>query len=184
MIQYSWVSPTLNDLEPLRILTESNCADEITSIWTIDEIAFYRNMTLAIVNQHYTPGYELLQIAKDQSGTIIAYTWARANERMPWSDESMVAIRMAHVDLQLNPRLKLRLLSDMLHIWETFARQAGAVIISSCSMRREQEAYLRLHQRHGYEIRGSYAYKRVNTTQATPANSLSPDLKDAKASGS
>jgi hypothetical protein len=162
MIQYSWAPPSLNDLQAIRISTESNCADEITSIWTIDEIAFYRNMTLAIVNQHYTPNHELLQVARDNAGTIIAYTWARANERMPWSDESMVVIRMAHVDLRLSPRVRLRLLSDMLHIWETFARQAGAVIISSCSMRREQDAYLRLHQRHGYEIRGSYAYKKLS----------------------
>ena len=162
MIQYSWVSPTLHDLQPLRVSTELNCADEITSIWTIDEVAFYRNMTLAIVNQHYGPNNELLQIAKDTQGNIIAYTWARANERMPWSDEQMVVIRMAHVDLNLSPRVRLRLLSDMLQIWEAFARQAGAVIISSCSMRREQDAYLKLHKKHGYEIRGSYAYKKLS----------------------
>ena len=37
-------------------------------------------------------------------------------------------------------------------------------------MRKDQDAFLKMHAKRGYDVRGSFAYKLLNLTQATPAN--------------
>jgi hypothetical protein len=68
---------------------------------------------------------------------------------------------MAHVDLSLPPRMRVKLVKDMMEHWERLANFAGNNIICSTTMRHEQDAFLRLHERNGYSVRGSYAYKRL-----------------------
>jgi hypothetical protein len=68
---------------------------------------------------------------------------------------------MAHVDLSLSSKQRIRLVQDMLTIWENFANFAKVPIICSTTMRKDQNAFLKLHQRNGYDVRGSYAYKKL-----------------------
>ena len=75
----------------------------------------------------------------------------------------MVCIRMAHVALDLSAKTRVRLITDMMELWERFAQFANMPIICSTTMRRDQDAFLKLHSRNGYDVRGSYAYKRLST---------------------
>jgi len=170
MIEYSWRNATGNDVQDIVRMAESHFQTEIDTIFTPDPVAYSRNITLAVVNQFYLPTTELLSVARSTEGRLLAYTWARNNERAAWSDDNMIVIRMAHVSLDLSARDRIRLITDMLTLWENFARFSNTSIICSTTMRRDQDAFLKLHARNGYDIRGSYAYKRLTTTQATPAN--------------
>jgi hypothetical protein len=134
---------------------------EIDTIFTPDPVAYSRNITLAVVNQFYLPMTELVSVAVTDSGELLAYTWARRNERAPWSDDEMVVVRMAHLNLALSARLRVRLVNDMIDLWETFAAASGVPIICSTTMRGDQSAFLRIHARRGYDVRGSYAYRRL-----------------------
>jgi hypothetical protein len=127
-------------------------------------VAYSRNITLAIVNQFFLPGTSLVSVARNDSGQIIAYTYVKANDKTYWSDEPMVSVCMAHVDLTLSARTRVRLVKDMLELWERFAQLSGNKLICSTTMRRDQTAFLRLHQDRGYTVRGSFAYKRVSAT--------------------
>ncbi len=49
----------------------------------------------------------------------------------------------------------------MFTLWENFARLAGTPIVCSTTMRRDQDGFLKLHAKNGYDVRGSYAYKRL-----------------------
>ena len=170
MIEYSWRNATGNDVQDIVRMAESHFQTEIDTIFTPDPVAYSRNITLAVVNQFYLPTTELLSVARSADNQLLAYTWARNNERAAWSDDNMIVIRMAHVSLDLSARDRIRLITDMLTLWENFARFSNTSIICSTTMRRDQDAFLKLHARNGYDIRGSYAYKRLTTTQATPAN--------------
>jgi len=162
MIQYSWTPAAGNDVPEIVQMAESHFQTEIDTVFKPDPVAYSRNITFAVVNQFYLPGSELLYIARDASGKLVAYTWAKSNERAAWSDDSMVVIRMAHVDLCLSARDRLRLISDMMTIWEQFARSTNTPIICSTTMRKDQDAFLKLHARNGYDVRGSYAYKKLS----------------------
>jgi hypothetical protein len=49
----------------------------------------------------------------------------------------------------------------MIDLWEAFAAAAGVGIICSTTMRADPAAFLRIHSRRGYDVRGSYAYKKL-----------------------
>jgi hypothetical protein len=162
MIQYSWTPAAGNDVPEIVQMAQSHFQTEIDTVFQPDPVAYSRNITFAVVNQFYLPGSELIYIARDASGKLVAYTWAKSNERAAWSDDNMITIRMAHVDLSLSARDRLRLISDMMTIWEQFARSTNTPIICSTTMRKDQDAFLRLHARNGYDVRGSYAYKKLS----------------------
>jgi hypothetical protein len=176
-MQYTWRPATGDDVGDIVAMAQSHFQTEIDSIFTPEPTALARNMTFAVVTQFFNPTSELVSVARDQDHRLVAYTWAKAFQRAPWSDDNMVNICMAHVDLTLSARLRLALITDMLTIWDQFAVYCQHPVICSTTMRDDQKAFLRLHERHGYSVRGSYAYKRINpaTTQARPANSVNPD---------
>ena len=169
-MHYNWYPTTGVDIPYMVELTKRNFEVEIDNIFTPDEVALSRNLTLATVKQFFMPNDELLRIAKDSENKILGYTWAVRNDRAPWSDDEMVSIKLAHLELNLSIRSKVKLVTDMINIWENFAKNINVSIICSTTMRKDQHGFLKLHQKHGYDVRGSYAYKRLNTTQATPAN--------------
>ena len=135
---------------------------EIDAIFTPDPVAYSRNVTLAIIRQFYGPSSELFSVAIDDEDRVIAYTWAGRNERAPWSDNEMVVVRMAHVDLSLPSRVRIRLVNDMIDLWEQWALLCQVPIVCSSTVRSDQGAFLRLHEKRGYDVRGSYCYKRLD----------------------
>jgi hypothetical protein len=145
---------------------------EVQDVWTIDEIAFSHNITLAIVNQFFSPTTELFSVATDSNNNIVAYTWAKKGEKMAWSNEEMLSIKFAHLKIDLSNRDKISLIKDMLDIWESFAKLAQVNIICSTTMRETQSTFLKLHERKGYIVRGSAAYKRLPTRQVPSRDSL------------
>lgn len=162
MINYTWRPAIGTDVSHIVNMAESHFQLEIDNIFTPDPVAYSRNLTIAIINQFYLPTTELVSVATDENNKLLAYTWAKSNERSPWSDDNMVVIRMAHVDLTLPSKTKIRLVQDMLNIWENFAKFAQVPIICSTTMRKDQNAFLKLHEHKGYDVRGSYAYKKIS----------------------
>jgi hypothetical protein len=162
-MNYTWQPATGTDISNIVQMAESHFQTEIDQIFTPEPIVYSRNLTLAVVNQYYQPGTDLVSVARDSTGQLLAYTWARRGERACWSDDEMVVVRMAHVDLQLSARLRVKLVSDMMDQWERFTVYCGVPILCSTTMRADQLGFLRLHERRGYSVRGSFAYKKVNT---------------------
>ena len=174
-MNWCWTSTTGTDVPDIVRMAQDHFEREIDLIFTPDPIAYARNLMIATVQQFYNPRSELLRVARENStGRLLAYTWARRGDRAPWSDDEMVSVRMAHVDMSLPVRQRLRLVTGMVLLWETWARECGVNIVCSTTMRRDTDGFLELHRKLGYDVRGSYAYKRLSNTQATPANSLNP----------
>lgn len=161
MHNYTWLPATGLDVTSIVAMAETHFQTEIDNIFKPEPFVYSRNITLAVVNQFYNPLSTLLSVAKTND-KLIAYTWASSIETAAWSDDKMVVIRMAHIDLTLSPRLRIKLINDMLDLWEGFALTANVPIICSTTMRKDQDTFLKLHAKKGYDVRGSYAYKRVS----------------------
>lgn len=162
---YNWQPATGNDVNDIVKMAQTHFQQEIDLIFTPDPVAYSRNITFAVVNQFYLPTTELLSVAKNDSGDLMAYTWAKSNERAAWSDDRMVVVRMAHVALELSARKRIQLINDMFVLWEQFAVYSQTPIICSTTMRKDQDTFLKMHSRQGYDVRGSYAYKRLTKVQ-------------------
>jgi hypothetical protein len=159
-LTYTWRPATGQDVAAIVAMAVHDFQSEIDTIFEPEPITYSRNITLAVVNQFYAPNDHLIQVAY-HADRLLAYTWAVRNERAPWSDNEMVVVRMAHVDMALPPRVRIRLVTDMIDLWEAFACRAGVPIICSTTMRGDQAGFLRIHAGRGYDVRGSYAYRRL-----------------------
>ena len=161
-MKYTWHPASGTDIPPIVTIAQTHFQTEIDDIFTPDPIAYSRNVATAVVNQFYTPGSELLTVAKNNdSGVILAYLWTIRNQRAPWSDEEMSMTRMIHLDMTLPARTRVALVRDMILIQETWCRAYGIGIVCSTTMRHEQAGFLELHRRAGYSVRGSYCYRRL-----------------------
>ena len=161
-MQWTWESTTGMDVPHMVEMAEKHIETEIDQIFRPDPVAYARNLTLATVQQFYNSRMELLKVAKEQeTDRILAYTWAVRGERTAWSDDEMICAKMAHVDLSLPVRQRLRLITGMVLQWETWARECGVPVVCSTTMRRDQAGFLEIHRKLGYDVRGSFAYKRL-----------------------
>jgi hypothetical protein len=162
-MMWTWESTTGLDVPLIVDMAVTHFQTEIDSVFTPDPVAYARNLTLATVAQFYNPQAELLKVAKEQdTNRILAYTWAICSEKTAWSDEAMICVKMAHVDLSLPVRQRLRLITGMIVLWETWARECAVPVVCSTTMRRDQGGFLDLHRKLGYDVRGSFAYKRLD----------------------
>ena len=160
MNNWLWHPAAGTDVPQIKHIAECWFQSEIEGIWIPDPIAYMRNITQAVVNQYYSPGSELIRVAKIDDD-IVGYVWVKRGQRAPWSDEEMAVVQMVHVDMNLSGRQRIALIKDMIMQWEIWAVEYGIPVICSTTMRGDQGAFLRLHAHQNYHVRGSYAYKRI-----------------------
>jgi hypothetical protein len=149
------------DIEPVTNLALPQLIDEVNEFSTVNRITSNHNLTLAVVNQFFSPLSDLASIATDDNGKILAFTVATNTEKPFWTNDKMVTVRIAHVDKTLPLTLKVKLIKDMLSLWEEFATLSQSNLICSNTTRIEQHGYLKLHEKHGYVLRGSFAFKKL-----------------------
>lgn len=161
---WRWRAAAGPDTEAITAMAQSHFGLETDQIFQNDPIEYSRNVLLATVNQFYNPKKELLSVAvHEETGQILAYTWAMRGQYAPWSSEEMVAIKIAHCNMRISNRARIHLLAQMIRMWEVWARACDIKIICSTTMRGDQRAFMHLHESAGYSVRGSIAYKRLNT---------------------
>jgi hypothetical protein len=179
-MNYTWNYATTadaGDIMELNLLVQF----EVDTIFNFNPNVLSHHIVTALVNQFYTGRTDLVATARDDNNKLLAYTWVKTGEQSLWSTEEVARCHMAHVDPNLSVRSRILLLKDMLDIWERFAQIHNIPIIYSNTLRHEQTVFLKLHQRAGYTLRGSAAYKKTdlsykptklfdNPTQATPAD--------------
>jgi hypothetical protein len=174
--RWRWRPPTGADTQDIVDLALVCFGSETQGFFHNDPIEYGRNVMLATVNQFYNPITELLSVAYD-GDVLVAYTWVIRGQYAPWSKEEMATVRMAHVRLDLSQRERVTLLAQMLQMWEVWSRAAKINIIFSSTIRESQDPFLRLHERAGYTVRGSCAYKRLNWIKIDPESGKCDVLK-------
>lgn len=161
--RWRWAPAQGTDVNDIVEMAQGYFGKETDKIFTNDPIEYSRTVTLAVVNQFYNPKVELISVARDATTRkLLAYTWAMRYQYAPWSKDEMVAIRIAHVALDIPVRERVFLCAQMMRMWEKWAEACEIKIICSSTIREDQPGFLRLHKEAGYAVRGSIAYKRLN----------------------
>ena len=161
MTAWTWRRAIGTDVTPLMDLTRRHFRFEAINIWSIDEQWFGRCLTVDIVNQFFNPGSTMVAVAESSNGVLLGYTWVERGIKTVWSSEEMIAVKIVHIDLDLPVRQRLKMISEMMDIWELWARSIKVPVICSSTMLVDQSAFIRLHERRGYETRGSTCYLRL-----------------------
>lgn len=173
---WRWRPATGPDTEAITAMALEHFGLETDNIFVNDTIEYSRNVLIATVNQFYNPLKELISVAThNETGQILAYTWAVRGQYSPWSTEEMVAVKIAHCNLRLSPRARIHLLAQMIRMWEVWAKACDIKIINSITVRGDQDAFMHLHAKAGYSVRGSIAYKRLTTATFEVDMPVNPD---------
>lgn len=157
----TWTRATLSDVVPITQLAKEYFEQEVDDVFATDPQVYEYNLALAIVHQHYNPYNTAVLVNRNDQDQLQAYTWITRGERAVWSAEEMATVRMAHTRMDLSTRQRVRLIQEMMGFWEIWASECGIPVVCSTTMRHDQAGFLRLHQKNGYSVRGSIAYKRL-----------------------
>lgn len=178
-IYYEDISPWIwrvalrSDIEDIIKMCEEHFKVEMDMVFTPDKPYYRYQLDLAVTNQMHHYAKEQLIVARDKkTNKLLAYGWIGRSIKAPYSQDEMAEAKMAHIDLTLPIRTRITLLAQMLQHWITWTATCGIPVLVSTSIRREQAAFMKLHEQAGFVVRGSYAYKRL-----TPVGAMRDDPK-------
>lgn len=168
---WTWDRARGTDVTPIMDLTREHFRSEATEIWSIDEQHFGMMITVDIARQFFNPGSALVAVARSDRG-IEGYMWVERNIKTVWSSEEMIAVKLVHLRMDLPARDRVRMVREMIELWEMWALSIGVDIVCSSTMRGDQAGFLRLHQQAGYDCRGSICYRRLTplASESCPAS--------------
>jgi hypothetical protein len=160
---WRWAPALPADVQAIVDLVFTEYAQDAQHIWPVDPVEGGRNLMHAIVNQMYNPTTEFVTVCRRMSDDkIIAFTWAKRDQRQVFSREEMIAPQFASIDLSLGARSRVTIVFQMMRLWEKWAEVCELKLIASSNIRVDWENLMFLHSCAGYLVRGTLAWKRLS----------------------
>lgn len=156
-----WQTAQGVDIPAIRDLSRRHFQAEAQELWNIDEHWFGLHVTQAIVSQFWQPGSAWVVVARDHQGQLRGWSWVQRGQTTIWSRDEMAEFRMIHLDMSLPARVRRDMILDLLDQAQAWCQALDIPILVSSTMRSDQAGFLRLHQRAGFECRGSICYRRI-----------------------
>lgn len=159
---WAWNYAEIQDINDMVALSRTYMSDADT-YFTVNELAGKFNLDLAITKQRHNLASDQLIVCRDKNtGILMAWAWIVRGKTVPFSSDEMAEANMAHIDLTIPLRTRVKLFAQILYYWEMWARACRIPIIISSSLRMDNEGFTNLHERAGYQVRGGIAVKRLD----------------------
>jgi hypothetical protein len=157
----AWRRAQAADVPGIVTLADQFYSGEVEGqIFTKSPTRLHYHLQQAILTQTYMPTKTCVLVAGND--TISAWSWLETGSFTPYSDDEMAVAEFLHIDLNLPARLRVDLIRTCLDLWRVFCREAGIPVLVSTTIRADQSAFMRLHERAGFTVRGSVAYLRIS----------------------
>lgn len=159
---WHWLPATFTDIQEIVSMAQSHFQHEVDGIFTQDPVYFEYNLTQAILTQNYFPNAHLIMVARNkQNNNLMAWTYLGRHGSVAYAKEEIAEARFIHTDLSLPVKTRIKLIAQTLHIWIAYCHHYQIPVLVSTTIRTDQQAFMKLHQRLGFLIRGSIAYRRI-----------------------
>jgi hypothetical protein len=159
---WEWRYAQWSDVEDMYRMAKTHFEREMDPILTINDDAYRYALDISTSHQRHNLALEQLLVARKKiTGDLLAYSWIGRGHRAPYSNDEMAEARMLHLDLALPARDRIQLIIQAISYWITWCEACQIPVLVSTSIREEQAAFLKLHQRLGFVVRGGIAYKRI-----------------------
>lgn len=150
------------DIPAIIALMRSNYGSEVDDIFTINETRMSYHLHQAILEQTYLANSQLVSVAvKPESQQIMAFGWLQRGKYLPYANEEMAVAEIAHTDLSLPVRTRMRLIAQLLEQWIVWAEMNAIPVLCSTSIRSDQTGFMRLHDLYDFKRKGSFAYRKI-----------------------
>ena len=164
----------LHDVDDIVELADSIYGVEADGILTRDREVFRKNVTITSTVQLFDKGREFLAVCRDEPvrivadgfvdwvpGNLLGYCWFDRGGYTTYANEEISNAKFHHVDLGLSPRLRVKLINEMIDQHILWAKNWNIPVICSTSIRGEHEGFMKIHKKRGFEVNGSYAWGRT-----------------------
>lgn len=158
---YNWYRATTNDLLDMLALSEKYYLNEIDNIISYDRKLIEHNLLQNLLTQHYYPDQHLILIAKDKENKLLSWSQISRNTSVSYSRDELLEIRFIHTDLTLPKKTMIKLLYQTLEQVILFQQLHKIPVLISTSMRNDQNVFMKIHEKMGFTLRGSIAYRRL-----------------------
>jgi len=159
-MEYTWHTAQHADIDAIVALMVEHYQHEIESIFKPSPSRVRYHLYRLVVDQIFGVNREYVRVARNAQG-VIACSWLARDHHTVYADEEMAVAEFIHVDLSLPARTRVRLIQDILQNWIELCQTLSIPVLCSTTIRAEQSAFMRLHERMGFTIRGSVAYRRI-----------------------
>lgn len=162
----------LHDVEDIVELADKQFGYEADGILTRDRNVFRKNVTIASTVQLFDKGREFLAVCHesvrekddgfvDDRKKLLGYCWFDRGGYTTYANEEISNAKFHHVDMSLPAKQRVRLINEMIDQHILWAHTWGIPIICSTSIRAEHNGFMRIHQKRGFTVNGSYAWIRT-----------------------
>ena len=162
----------LHDVDDIVEMADSIFGTEADGILTRDRNVFRKNVTVASTVQLFDKGREFLAvcrstnivdvgIAKVREDKLLGYCWFDRGGYTTYANEEISNAKFHHVDLSLPAKTRVKMLNQMIDQHILWASSWNIPVICSTSIRTEHNGFMRIHQKRGFQVNGSYAWIRT-----------------------
>jgi len=163
----------LHDVDDIVEMADSVFGVETDGILTRDRNVFRKNVTITATTQLFDKGREFLAVCRGDrivstmmghgvvDDALLGYCWFDRGGYTTYANEEISNAKFHHVDLSLPAKQRVRLINQMIDQHILWANAWGIPVICSTSIRAEHDGFMRIHQKRGFKVNGSYAYIRT-----------------------
>ena len=159
----------LHDVDDIVEMADSVFGTEADGILTRDRAVFRKNVTIATTVQLFDKSREFIAVCRDSSfydgfgdpPALLAYCWFDRGGYTTYANEEISNAKFHHLDLTLSPRLRVKLINEMIDQHILWAHTWGIPVVCSTSIRAEHDGFMRIHKKRGFTVNGSYGWLRT-----------------------
>ena len=169
----------LHDVDDIIELADSVFGHEADGILGRDRNVFRHRVTMAATEQLFNKGREFLAVCRESPLLIekdilakhpdwepiiprlLGYCWFDRGGYATYSNEEISNAKFHHVDLNLPVKTRVRLINEMIDQHILWAHSWNIPVICSTSIRAEHHGFMRIHEKRGFTVNGSYAWCRT-----------------------
>jgi len=159
-MNWKWKQASLQDLDAIVELSVRHFEHEVADCLTASPVRLAHNIYMALGSQAFD-GTHSIYVCEDEQGTLLAYGWIERSGYTIYAEEPIAEVRMVHIDMVLPVKDRVKIIQEMIRMFEQYCDIFNIPVIITNTIRKDTAGFLKLHEKLGYETRGSFAFKRL-----------------------
>lgn len=159
-MNWKWRQANLQDLNAIVDLSVKHFEHEVADCLTPSPFRLTHNIYIALGHQVFD-GTHMLCVCHDDDDKLLAYGWIERSGYTMYAEETIAEVRMVHIDMELPVKYRVKIIKEMVGLFENYCGVFKTQVIITNTIRKDTAGFLKLHEKLGYETRGSYAFKRL-----------------------
>lgn len=159
---WRWYLAWPSDSQEIEDLIMTQYQHEANTIFPIHAPKMRMEAEIDMIKQRHNLGAAQVIVAKhNDTNKIMAWAWIQRGHYTPYSNSEYADAKMLHIDLNLPVKTRIVLTHQILENWMLWCQLNYIPTLVSTSMREDWKTFMKIHERLGFIVRGTIAWKRI-----------------------